>query len=75
VVDGKTALLSDPDDTSSFCSNLLQLVEDDQLRDRLSQNSRHFVMENFSYQRLISDMSGLYYELLDKKRVYSHVLV
>jgi hypothetical protein len=45
----------------------LRLVQDDQLRTRLGENSFRHVMERFSYQRLVSDMSRLYYELLERK--------
>jgi glycosyltransferase involved in cell wall biosynthesis len=67
VVEGETALLADIQDTESFCQHLLRLVEDDLLRTSLGQNSHRHVMEKFSYQRLVSDMSKLYWELLKKK--------
>ncbi|MGZ8549934.1 MAG: glycosyltransferase [Chitinophagaceae bacterium] len=66
MIEGKTGLLSDINDTELFCNNLLTLVEDDQLRLSLGSNSREFVAEKFSYQRLVSDMSALYNELLVK---------
>ncbi|MGZ8544992.1 MAG: glycosyltransferase, partial [Flavisolibacter sp.] len=66
MIEGKTGLLSDINDTELFCNNLLTLVEDDQLRLSLGSNSREFVAEKFSYQRLVSDMSALYNELLLK---------
>ena len=68
VAEGETALLSTIEDSETFCHNLLQVVEDDALRQRLGSNSSRFVMEQFSYQRLMRDMSALYYELLEKKR-------
>jgi len=67
VVEEETALLADIQDTESFCQHLLRLVEDDLLRTSLGQNSHRHVMEKFSYQRLVSDMSKLYWELLKKK--------
>jgi glycosyltransferase involved in cell wall biosynthesis len=67
VVEGETALLADIQDTERFCQHLLRLVEDDALRQRLGQSSHQHVMEKFSYQRLVSDMSQLYYELLSAK--------
>jgi glycosyltransferase involved in cell wall biosynthesis len=67
VSEGETALLSDIEDGETFCHNLQQIVEDDSLRQRLGANSSRFVMEQFSYQRLMRDMSALYYELLEKK--------
>lgn len=67
VLEGETALLAAIRDTESFCNHLLSLVEDDALRCRLGENSSKHVMERFSYQRLVDDMSRLYYELLRSK--------
>lgn len=67
VIHGETALLSDANDSQTFANNLLRMVEDEHLRFRLGRNSRQYVMERFSYQRLIDDMTGIYYELLVKK--------
>ncbi len=67
VVENETALLADIADSEMFCNHLLQVVEDDHLRKRLGANSRDNVVRRFSYQRLITDMSSLYYELLEKK--------
>lgn len=75
VVEGETALLSDVNDEETFMNNLLQLVEDDNLRCRLGWNSRQYVMNRFSYQRLIDDMAGLYGELMEKKMKNVHVFV
>jgi glycosyltransferase involved in cell wall biosynthesis len=68
VKEGETALLADVTDATTFSDHLLRLVEDDVLRLRLGNNSRQYVMEKFSYQRLVKDISELYYELLDKKK-------
>lgn len=67
VAEGKTALLADVQDTETYCQHLLSLVEDDALRQRLGENSSTYVLEKFSYQRLVKDMSHLYQELLQKK--------
>ena len=67
VVEGKTALLADVTDNDTFCAHLLNLVNDDHLRQTLGANSSQYVMKRFSYQRLMKDMSDLYYELLHKK--------
>jgi glycosyltransferase involved in cell wall biosynthesis len=67
VVEGKTALLADVTDGETFCAHLLNLVNDDALRQALGHNSSQYVMKRFSYQRLMKDMSELYYELLHKK--------
>ncbi len=68
VAEGETALLSDVTDTESFCRHLLQLVEDDALRQRLGGNSSGFVLQRFSYQRLVSDMDQLYQQLLNTSK-------
>lgn len=68
VKEGETALLADVHNNDVFCDHLLRLVQDDDLRKHLGGNSRQYVMQKFSYQRLVSDMSNLYYELLDKKK-------
>jgi glycosyltransferase involved in cell wall biosynthesis len=68
VKEGETALLSEINDADTFCSNLLRVVEDDRLRERLGATSSAYVTERFSYRRLVGDMSRLYHELLEKKR-------
>jgi glycosyltransferase involved in cell wall biosynthesis len=68
LLEGETGLLADVQDASTFAEHLLRLVEDDTLRLRLGANSRAHVMQRFSYQRLMRDMSALYNELLQKKK-------
>jgi glycosyltransferase involved in cell wall biosynthesis len=68
VIEGETALLADVNDTQSYCDHLLRLVEDDELRMRMGNNSSKHVLQKFSYQRLMNDMSRLYYQLLEKKK-------
>lgn len=68
VLEGETALLADVQDGTTFARHLLRLVQDDALRQRLGATARQHVAERFSYQRLMRDMSGLYYELLDQKK-------
>jgi glycosyltransferase involved in cell wall biosynthesis len=67
VLEGKTALLADVQDAATFASHLLQLVQDDALRHCLGRMGRAHVVERFSYQRLMRDMTALYQELLQKK--------
>lgn len=68
VLEGQTALLADVQDGETFSSHLLQLVQNDDLRRQMGQKGQEQVMQRFSYQRLMGDMSALYYELLDKKK-------
>jgi glycosyltransferase involved in cell wall biosynthesis len=67
VIENETALLADIADSEMFCNHLLQMVENDALRKSLAANSRDYVVERFSYQRLMSDMSSLYFDLIAKK--------
>ncbi len=64
VIEGETALLSDIGNESTFYQNLLNLVEDAPLRLNIGQNGYEFVMERFSYHRLVSDVKRLYNKLL-----------
>jgi len=67
VMENKTALLSDITDEEAFSKNLLQLVNDASLRNKLSNAGKEYVIKQFSYHRLVKDMSDLYHELLNKK--------
>lgn len=73
VIEGETGLLSDINNSESFCDNLLRLVEDDTLRFRMGKNNSYHVMDRFSYHRLTRDMSHLYWNLLERKRKPAHV--
>jgi glycosyltransferase involved in cell wall biosynthesis len=67
VLENKTALLSEITDEKTFSNNLLQLVNDPELRKKFSNDGKDHVVSKFSYHRLVNDMSGLYHDLLDKK--------
>lgn len=53
-----------PGDEDAFASGLLRLVEDAELRGRLAQNGYDFVKSNYSKERLLEDIKGLYADLL-----------
>ncbi len=67
VLEGETALLANVDDPDTFCRHLLRLVQDDALRKSFGDGSGQFVIQRFSYQRLMRDMADLYGQLLSKK--------
>lgn len=50
-----------------FAETIVELGNDRELRQRMSQNGWNFVEHKFSYTRLVNDMSVLYHELLKKK--------
>ncbi|NND94094.1 MAG: glycosyltransferase [Flavobacteriales bacterium] len=63
VLENRTALLSPANEQSSFNKNLLQLIEDDELRLSLGKGGWEHVKERFHYSRLISDTAALYRSL------------
>lgn len=68
VREGETALLSESDDVEAFAANLLSLVENDELRHKMSDQGTAHVMESFSHLRLARDMGTLYRRLLNQKK-------
>lgn len=69
VIENETALLSDITDTMAFGKNLLSLVNDDALRNRMGKQGADWVMERYSVQRLANDFKQLYYHLLEQKGI------
>lgn len=67
VVEGKTALLSPTQNVDAFSENLLMLVENDEMRKKMSEDGWIFVRDKFHYTRLVNDMKNLYDELLANK--------
>jgi glycosyltransferase involved in cell wall biosynthesis len=68
VAEGQTGFLCNKDDMQSFVNQLLRLVEDKMLRNKMADNGWDHVRNKFHYTRLVSDMKNLYNELLSAKR-------
>jgi len=64
VIPNETAFLSDKNDVQKFAENLLKLIEDENLRIKMSQQGRAFVNGKFHYSRLVNDMKEYYNDLL-----------
>jgi len=64
VVPGETAFVSPKGNVSKLAKNLFMLIEDDELRQRMSVNGRRYMEERFGYERLVKDTAGLYHRLL-----------
>ncbi len=73
VQEGKTALLSDINDKNAFYSNLLLVVQDDNLRNEMSRQGKINVITKYSYRNLVNNMSHLYYDLLQNASAKSLV--
>ena len=69
VMPGVTAFLSKIGDPVDFYEKLLVLVENEEIRKRLSANGWRYVKEKFHYSRLVDDMKNLYYKLLREKNI------
>ncbi len=67
VVPGETALLTKNGDADDFAAKLVTLIENDDLRFEFSQKGWQQVGEKFHYNRLVSEMETLYYDLLAQK--------
>ena len=69
VADNQTGYITDPGDAEAFAEALLKLVNNKEMRDFFGTQGRKFVQANYSYQRLVRDMSEFYYKQLDKSGV------
>lgn len=69
VIPNKTALLAETDDVESFTNHLLSIIENPQIRQKMSEHGWDFVREKFHYTRLVNEMDELYTELLAKAKV------
>lgn len=67
IRDGLTGLLVPPRDENSLGCAILRLLEDPQLAATLARAGRQHVEENFSFDRLLSNVSELYSELLGRR--------
>ena len=52
-----------PDDEEAFADGLARLVENEELRREMGENGLRFVTQNYSKERLLADIRGLYREL------------
>lgn len=68
VEDGKNAFLVEKGNDKMFAQALLKVLHDDNLRQNASSTGRAHTLERFGYERLCSDMSKLYTQLLNVKK-------
>lgn len=65
VLKNETALVVESDGLNQFTDALLQLIEDENLRLKMSKKGWDYVKNKFHYQRLIINMKKLYFTLLN----------
>lgn len=68
VIDHGTGFITEPGHIGAMSDALLQLVQQPHLRESMSAAGRQHVYGKFSYQRLVNDMSGYYYEQLARNK-------
>jgi hypothetical protein len=51
---------------SAFAEGLAALIGDVELRQHLGEQGRHFVMQSYSKDRLLNDVSSLYRDLVGR---------
>jgi glycosyltransferase involved in cell wall biosynthesis len=64
VRDGKTGFLCDREDKPGLVSAVLRLITDNDLRRRVGEQGRMFVVEHYSSHRLTRFLAGLYTKVL-----------
>jgi glycosyltransferase involved in cell wall biosynthesis len=66
VLEGETGFIIQKGDVKGFSEKLGILIENDEIRKKMSQNGWNYVREKFHYLRLAKDMEAYYKELLEK---------
>lgn len=64
VIENKTALLSKLNETEKLLTNILEVIENENLRNELGNNGPKFALSQFGYMRMVNDHKILYQQLL-----------
>ena len=68
VQDGITGLLVPAQNADALAGALLRLLRNPEQARQIARDGQRFAVENFSFERLIREVDGLYTELLDRRR-------
>ncbi|MGV3632422.1 MAG: glycosyltransferase [Bacteroidota bacterium] len=66
MLDGETGFIIEKGDLKEYTEKLVFLIENDEIRRKMSQNGWTYVQDKFHYTRLVRDMELFYRELLAK---------
>jgi glycosyltransferase involved in cell wall biosynthesis len=66
VLDGETGFLVPSNQPELFAEKLLELVKNENLREKMSQNGWIYVRDKFNYQTFVANMNQLYIDLNQK---------
>lgn len=67
IQEGKNGLMVDTNDVNDFANKLLRLIEDYELRRRLGEYGREYVIQRYSDDRLVKNIKNLYEGCLNKR--------
>ena len=67
VKDEETAFVVAPKNATEFAQKLKILIQNEKIREKMSQNGWTYVKDNFDYRTLTKNMRDLYYKLLNEK--------
>lgn len=65
VRENESAFLTEVNETLKFSDALLQLIENKDIRIKMSEKGSSFVMQHFTYDTLCKNMEALYWKLLE----------
>jgi glycosyltransferase involved in cell wall biosynthesis len=63
VIDGQTGLVVEKNSIPALTNALQRLIEDTEMRERLSRQGRDWVLENRTAERLVRDVQEIYAKL------------
>jgi len=68
VREGETGFMISPDDVDKYAEKILLLLKNDQLRQKLGTNARHFAEKHLNKQTILAQLETVYEEILTSTR-------
>ena len=68
VLEGETGFMIPPDDVEKYAEKILLLLKNDQLRQELGSNARHFAEKHLNKQTILTQLETVYGEILVSPR-------
>jgi glycosyltransferase involved in cell wall biosynthesis len=69
LLEGETGFVTPVNDLELFTEKILELVENEKKREKMSQNGWNFVEAKFSYKTLVANMENYYRELVKSAKL------
>ena len=66
--EGETGIIVPAGNTELFAEKLVHLINDEEIRKKMSQNGWNFVCDKFHYKRLVHDMENYYRQLIQNNK-------